>query len=503
MKFDHSVHGSLHGHKPWTMVSLISLTVLARAEGAFTQWLACCSLCSKEEVDTMEKKEKYETKRYLHFGRRISFDRNIENYVNNPSEIKEHSFFPLIYYPHKAEKFDVSKRLNNTGERPIKKSKRNIMYASHLDNFIYKHYGEELNKCYNLWVHDNNIDHCSIAYRSKEDEEGKSNIDFAAEIINYIYQTKECFIMIGDFEKFFETLDHALLKRRVATVLGVGGLSEDWYKVFKSVTKFCYYDKRLLNQVLGTDKELKKSKKLAYFSNAIEFRNFRKEYKPKINNEKSGIPQGTALSAVLSNVYTTAFDIEVNNIVEDYNGIYRRYSDDFIIVIPKEEKEGMDLKEFNEIESQITKITEKHKLTIQSKKTKLYQFKGKEIVNLTTDKKDKLDYLGFIFNGKSVEMRGKSPYKFYRNAYKLIRRAKKVKKRKGLKKIPYRKQIYGLYTDKGTSQKPYGNFITYAKRSQSTFDRVSPHTNNLMMQQIKNRKKKIEKKMGVKLNIRS
>lgn len=40
---------------------------------------------------------------------------------------------------------------------------------------------------------------------------------------------------------------------------------------------------------------------------------------------------------------------------------------------------------------------------------------------------------------------------------------------------------------------PYGNFISYAKRSQEKFDELSPKTKNLMMHQIKNRKRKMEK----------
>lgn len=47
-----------------------------------------------------------------------------------------------------------------------------------------------------------------------------------------------------------------------------------------------------------------------------------------------GILQGTAVSAILANIYMIAFDEFVANLIENYHGLYRRYSDDFIIVIP-------------------------------------------------------------------------------------------------------------------------------------------------------------------------
>src|SRR5690625_6108600 len=98
-------------------------------------------------------------------------------------------------------------------------------------------------------------------------------------------------------------MEQTILKRRFAEVLEVVGLSDKKYKVYKSVTRYSYYNKQLLNQQLGTDKQIKKHKQLAYFANEKDFREFRKKHKVNRNSKKYGIPQGTALSAVLSNVY--------------------------------------------------------------------------------------------------------------------------------------------------------------------------------------------------------
>ncbi|MBC2117988.1 hypothetical protein HCB06_15250 [Listeria booriae] len=126
-------------------------------------------------------------------------------------------------------------------------------------------------------------------------------------------------------------------------------------------------------------------------------------------------------------------------------------------------------------------------------------FKNIGFFNLETSQRTAIDYLGFVFDGENVRMRQKSPYKFYRKAYQLIEIAKKKSIEKDTKKILYRGDIYNLYSDRGIGREPYGNFITYAMRSQRVFDRVCD-TNNLMMNQIKNREQKIRKKMRMYKN---
>lgn len=50
-----------------------------------------------------------------------------------------------------------------------------------------------------------------------------------------------------------------------------------------------------------------------------------------------GIPQGSLISAILSNVYMIDFDQELAETIFGFKGFYRRYSDDFIVVIPNSE----------------------------------------------------------------------------------------------------------------------------------------------------------------------
>lgn len=439
---------------------------------------------------------KFISKNYLHIDSKISYDK-VKEYISSPTSIATHSFLPLIHSDLNFEKFDESHK-TFCNDRPVKVKTRKIMYAGHLDNFIYKYYAELLNThYYNQFCKNNEIDDCIIAYRNNKP--GQSNIHFAAEVINSIVMYEKCYILIGDFSNYFNHIDHSILKANLKKVLNTNYLNKDWFNIFKSVTKYGYYDKDFLEEKIGTKKMLRSLNKRSFFESVKKFRNFQRIYKPKFNNEKYGIPQGTAISAVFANIYAINFDIKMRNFTEKYLGLYRRYSDDFILIIPYQ---FIDSPFEEEIVSFVKQLTAKHKIDLQDKKTDLYLFDNSKIKSLNNDSKHQLDYLGFVFDGQSVKMRSKSPYKFYRNAKKQISFAKDRMLKRDLNKLPYRKRIYKLYTDLGTSNNGRNNFIDYAKRAQLIFDKLSPQTNNIMMQQINNRKKKIEKLLGYKIHSR-
>ncbi|WP_010096048.1 RNA-directed DNA polymerase [Ornithinibacillus scapharcae] len=432
----------------------------------------------------------YKKKRYIHFDHRIDIEK-VESYVTNGKKIAKHSFLPFIHYVSTFDRY-IGQPNTEINGRPIKDKNRDIMYAGHLDNYIYKYYAEELNEKYNSFTRNNCIDDCSIAYRSNK--KGKSNINFAAEVINKIVDFDDVYILIGDFTKFFDKINHRILKENLLKVLQVNRLEDDWYNVYKSITKFGYYEKEFLIEKFGTDRQIKCNNKSSYFDYMNEFRTFQRMYRCKKNDENFGIPQGTAISAVYANVYAINFDIEINKISSQYGGIYRRYSDDFILVIPKRiGNKVISQEEFRKLELLVRDISNSNKIELHEGKTEKLEYKNGEIHSLDTSKKHRLDYLGFVFDGKTVKMRGKSPYKFYREANKLIIKANKVKKEKNLDKVPYRKRIYGFYTDLGINRGTYGNFITYVVRAQSKFDKLSPRTDNIMMKQIRNRKKIVRK----------
>src|SRR5690625_203535 len=190
--------------------------------------------------------KKYKTKRYTHFDYRINISK-VESYVTNPNRIAKHGFLPLIHYTSKFERY-MQYTNSELNDRPFQSKERDIMYAGHLDNYIYKYYAEKLNCKYNCYTRNNKIDECSIAYR--DNKNGQSNIDFAAEVINKIVNYNEAYIMIGDFTGFFNNIDHKKLKNGLLKVLNVNRLSNDWYNVYKSIIKYGYYRKTFIIEQL-------------------------------------------------------------------------------------------------------------------------------------------------------------------------------------------------------------------------------------------------------------
>lgn len=441
----------------------------------------------------------YPTKRYLHFDHIVSYNDRIKSYVEDPKRIERHSFFPFIKFEKKNTRFVSYDYVDPNTQKPTKDKIRPIMYASHIDGFIYRFYSDKINEKYNDWVSTRNFDECPTAYRNNK--KGKSNIHYAVEVIDFIVKSKDCYIMVGDYEHFFDTLDHSYLKQKLKNILKMQNLPLDYYNVLKSVMRYSYVERMAVEEYLKQKGQIVKMLK-AYFMNPKAFRLFRNETDSlsliKPNKEVFGIPQGTALSAVLANVYMIDVDEKINDIVKAYGGMYRRYSDDFIVVISKKccGKEGF-IKNVEQIKAEI----QKSRLNLQEEKTELFEFNKSNVYGLENRKKDRLDYLGFCFDGQNVFVRQKSIYKFYRNAYKCIEIAKNRSKIKGLSALLYRRKIYRLYTHLGkydirktrkkqSNHKYYGNFLSYMERAESAFKQVD-QINCCILQQIRHWKRKI------------
>ena len=366
--------------------------------------------------------EDFITKSYLHFDYRTRYN-SVKDYVENPQRIIKHGFFPFIH----KKKVLVKYKVNGAGERPVKIKPRELYRASHLDSCIYRYYADRLNKDYEKVAEVRNIDENVAAYRTGK---GKSNIDYAAETMDFIKRTNDgCFIFLGDFEKFFDTLDHEYLKSKLKEVLNTNKLTEDWFKIFKTLTSFSWVEQKDLNDLFGSEKEQYKNSLKTYFETWEKFRSFKADGHVHKNTKPFGIPQGTPISALLSNIYMIDFDDWLNRLSSKYEGKYLRYADDFILILPfSTTSKDVYLEIVNEILQYASDVT---KLKIEKNKTEKYLFKNDTIYLFESNKTDtsslvksKLDYLGFVFDGRNVKMRQKSVSKFYRKADKAIRTAR-------------------------------------------------------------------------------
>lgn len=409
----------------------------------------------------------YPTKRYPHFDKVIRFS-NVKGYVCNTKKVAEHSFFPLVHYVKIAKRYDsdhTDETESDIHRQHVKIKERDIMYAAHLDGYIYRYYADQLNEIYNCKAEQYHIDSVAIAYR--DNKPGLSNIQFAREVFDFIVAHPCCYIRVGDFKHFFDSLQHTYLKHQVKKLLEIIELPSDWYKVLRSVMQYTFVDRKVIAPFYD-----KRSK--CYFKNIKEYRSFRQAHPDAFhsNHTAIGIPQGTALSGVLANIYMMDIDRKIQEFVQSYSGLYRRYSDDTIIVIPIIEKNDIDT---DLLDYRIQEWIHEASLSEQEEKTKRFIYHDDILYSASNPNKiSTMDYLGFTFNGKEAKVRQKSIYKFERKASTAINHAAAIKEKYELDQLPFKSSIlpyYFLNGHKAGKQIHQSNFLDYLNRVEDTYQK--------------------------------
>ncbi|MBY0429347.1 MAG: hypothetical protein K2Q32_09035 [Alphaproteobacteria bacterium] len=286
--------------------------------------------------------------------------------------------------------------------------------------------------------------------------------------------------MCFDISKFFDTLSPVVLKKNWARVLNKQQLPEDHFKVYNSLVNFCYVEetdiikhfKRVFKKT-PRQHELNTKDAGGSLKNRIctypELRQLDKKYREQkkrlIKNKKeiknTGIPQGTAISGMLSNIFMIDFDLALKKDIEGLGGLYRRYSDDIFIAVPPNVT-------FETIELLLTTLLKQlcgETTVLNPKKTekRIYKIGANGTFEVTNQKGEtaKVQYLGFHFDGKKIVIRNTSISK---NLGKIITAIRKHKK--GLGKI----NTVGVYKERsGRKITPYDSvkkkgFANYALR---------------------------------------
>ena len=154
-------------------------------------------------------------------------------------------------------------------------------------------------------------------------------------------------------------------------VLKVDMLSSDFYAVFKNITKYSIWELTellKLNNLTDTEEDIQILNSKRKVLSEKDFKKHKKEFIIR-HKENYGIPQGSAISAVLANVYMIVVDEQMYNLANKYKGLYMRYSDDFIIILP-----GISEDDFREIlNSIIDEIKQIPNLILQPDKTQIYK----------------------------------------------------------------------------------------------------------------------------------
>lgn len=437
---------------------------------------------------------KYKQKNYLHFDERIKIE-HMKAKIQDSKWVASYAFLPSIHFEIVFNKYVTVKEIDDPGKKSKRKEKkkklRKIFYAAHKDSYIYKYYGDLLNNAYNLYAKEEGIDNVAVAYRNNK--KGKNSVDFAYEVFEHLLKQEQAVIISMDFTSFFDNILHKTLKQNIKRVLNVESLPDDWYKVYRNLTKYTYINKSEINEFLKNKYGVKKLKKmrLPKIMESHEFREFKKDHL-HVNVNQFGIPQGSGMSAVCSNVHLIDFDKELLEWANEKheNILYRRYCDDLILVIPISNQETAS---FHLIRDELLDIVGKYiddGLNIQDEKTEIRLYKNGEILNEQLEPST-LDYLGFVTNGKFTKIREKSLFKYYSRAYRKAKTSKRISlatDRPGPKK-----ELYNLYTHLGHNYKGYGNFVSYAYKAHRKMNQLPSHS--LIRRQVKRHWYRVHKRL--------
>lgn len=465
------------------------------------------AFCKRTEED-------YTPKTYPHFDPIFNFQENkssLKNLVSDPtlSKVARHDFLPFVKILQKTPRYKWQDEDSHPdgGEYDLETKIRPISFASHLDTYIYSFYAFALNLIYQKYLHENGLNDVVLAYRS--DMEGKCNIQFAKEAFDEVkrkfIQDDKCAVISLDIKGYFDNIQHKKLKEMWVKVIGEADLPEDQYHIFRSLTKYSYVNLTsfLKSFNINLNKIRRKYKKSrrngvtpkyeynslldlipsslagATFKDKMKLLRERllitenshfDEIKKKRVLKDKGIPQGSAMSAVLSNIYLLEFDRDIYEKGKAEGFIYRRYCDDLLIICNPDK--------VNEIKDYLmNKIHKEYFLTIQDEKTDVVDFKkskkgkirsfrrtydktSKSFIETTNDEINfkNLQYLGFEFSGQQYYIRPSSLSRYFRKMKARVFKAVSMAYGKNSKaNIIFKRELYNRYSHLGEQ-----NFILYA-----------------------------------------
>lgn len=393
---------------------------------------------------------------YRHFDLPVSEKFAIK--AMNPKFVLQHSFLPLLHYTKSERRYKKSPR---SGTQNIAVKNRPIKYASHRDACILSFYAHEINEFLNAYYETNGLSDCVLAYRAL----GRGNYDFSAEVLEFARTQAPVTILAFDVSSFFDNLDHSLLKRRLKTVLGVTSLPEHWMRVFRAITAFHYVDMEELKSNPTFLARLKE-KSRGRIASVEELKANGIKFHPNpefAKGNRRGIPQGTPISAAASNLYMIDFDAAAKAYCNSIGALYRRYSDDILVIC--------DPADAAAAEAKIVDLIKAEKLEISPHKTERTDF---TLAGIMIGKA--AQYLGFSFHQSGPAIRESSLARQWRKMRRAIRRTRKIAELKiacGKSTKAHTKRLYRRFThlkvrdDEGI--RVVRNFSSYGRRSAKAF----------------------------------
>lgn len=440
--------------------------------------------------------KKYLKKGYTHFDHRFWFPERKDEIktllkkglriYNKKHQVEEWwPFSPFLKILLKTPRYKYQQA---EGHYDLETKIRPICFASHIDGLIFGFYAYALTRKYEDYITQEGFSECPLAYRSNLD--GKCNIQFSKEVFEEIKRRRNCSAIALDIKGYFDHIDHEKLKEKWIQVLGEK-LPPDQFKLYKALTEYSYVSKNSILKKYNIN-----LKKLAHPPTTLldlvpgekdfnKYQRLRDDRLIVTNNKPDkktgrllGIPQGSGMSALLSNIYLIDFDKELNERAKNEGFFYRRYCDDILIVCDSDRAEKIQ----KEI---IKKIMDEYHLEIQDKKVEMTEFRpnSKGIIRAFNQKKliqqgishtdaknellyyKPLQYLGFEYNGQNIYIRSSSLSRYFRKMKgRIIKTVVMAYSDNGKDNKIWKKQIFERYSHLGKR-----NFVTYAYNSSKDF----------------------------------
>ena len=375
----------------------------------------------------------YSKKSYPHFDLPLPFDA-AERLVTDPAKVASFPFHPFLSYDKKV------RRYRGPTDRSVKK--RPIKYAAHRDGYIYSYYARELSLKYEAVIHALELDENVIAYRKNKG----NNVDFANDAFDEIDRRGECAAIALDISGFFDTIDHENLKKEWCKIIAEARLPPDHFSIFKALTRWAEVNRDSCYERLGIDAKAPPFPICddQTFRTVVKGRGTKYDSLVSVNEKPYGIPQGTALSALLSNIYMIPFDLTMKQLAEKQDAYYRRYSDDILWI--------GDAKHRKYVLSAVdTALAERgDNLVRKDDKTDISIFRTDAGGRLRCDKP--FQYLGFTYNGRKRLIRSQTLARYWRRLIYATRSAKREARRaklEGRTGTPFRRNLNQKLTHLG------------------------------------------------------
>lgn len=442
----------------------------------------------REEWLVRELKKLEEKRRYPHFDPIVGVDDERARLLFDPDAVKRHSFLPLI----KSIKEERRRKLDEaTGKRMFSSKNRPICYAAHIDSLVYSWYAYRLNDLYGQTLDSLGISGSVLAYRALD----KSTPDHVREVGEFIMRKGGCVALCYDVSDFFGTVPRDALKDNMLRVLSLpaakdgGRLPDDFFAVFRAVTESRTVEIETLRKMFPNGKIPASNGRYLPKSSLLDFV-LRKHRLLKAAGGKGllmksdpvrGIPQGLPISGVLANISMLGFDIEMAALAAANGGIYRRYSDDILLVVNSAAGAAVE----SAVKAGLTRLG----LTPNDKKREERTFKRDADDHLICENEDgknsRLQYLGLEFDGRWFYLRSQSVSRFHRNLKRTIGKASAKLRGKGGRVLRLR-DFYRRFTSLGAKEGSR-NFLTYAKlahRILSPYSRINRQMSDGRIQQV-------------------